>query len=241
MASAARRAAASGNRRSTWASPPAPTARRRTIRATPMRAADTPTTGRTSRSSRRRRPDGGGTRVIGTLNSIASTVFDLDFYSNPSCRTRPRALLQARDLPRHDAGHDGRGRQCLLQRSAFDPDRGGRAGHGHGHGCGRKYVGVLESDPLPRQYRRRRTRGQQLAGPVRPALRARRDDHVGGTPIAGVVEPSTTRRQFVGPSLTPGTVYDIVADEPERAFGHSAQWLCVAFPGRRCVQLSSIA
>ena len=40
-------------------------------------------------------PEGGGTRVIGTLNSLASTVFDLDFYSNPACRGRPRALLQA--------------------------------------------------------------------------------------------------------------------------------------------------
>ena len=40
-------------------------------------------------------PEAGGTRVIGTLNSLASTLFDLDFYSNPSCRGRPRALLQA--------------------------------------------------------------------------------------------------------------------------------------------------
>ena len=39
--------------------------------------------------------EGGGTRVIGTLNSLASTTFDLDFYANPSCRARPRALLQA--------------------------------------------------------------------------------------------------------------------------------------------------
>ena len=40
-------------------------------------------------------PEAGGTRIIGTLNSLASTMFDLDFYANPSCRARPKALLQA--------------------------------------------------------------------------------------------------------------------------------------------------
>ena len=40
-------------------------------------------------------PEGGGTRVIGTLNSLASTVFDLDFFADPACRGRPRDLSQA--------------------------------------------------------------------------------------------------------------------------------------------------
>ena len=31
-------------------------------------------------------PESGGTRVIGTLNSLPSAVFDLDFYGNPACR-----------------------------------------------------------------------------------------------------------------------------------------------------------
>jgi hypothetical protein len=40
-------------------------------------------------------PEGGGTRVIGTLNSTASSPFHLDFYSNPACRSRPRSAVQA--------------------------------------------------------------------------------------------------------------------------------------------------
>jgi hypothetical protein len=40
-------------------------------------------------------PEGGGTRVIGTLTSTASSTFTLDFYANPICRGRPRAHLQA--------------------------------------------------------------------------------------------------------------------------------------------------
>ena len=42
---------------------------------------------------------------------------------------------------------------------------------------------------------------------------------VGGTPIAGVTETSTTRRDFVGPALTPGTVYDIVLSNPSGLSG----------------------
>ncbi len=40
-------------------------------------------------------PESGGTRVIGMLNSTASSTFHLDFYSNPVCRSRPRAAVQA--------------------------------------------------------------------------------------------------------------------------------------------------
>jgi hypothetical protein len=40
-------------------------------------------------------PEGGGTRVIGSLNSTASSNFTLDFYANPVCRSRPRSQVQA--------------------------------------------------------------------------------------------------------------------------------------------------
>jgi len=40
-------------------------------------------------------PEGGGTRVVGTLNSTPSSPFTLDFYANPACRSRPRSALQA--------------------------------------------------------------------------------------------------------------------------------------------------
>jgi len=40
-------------------------------------------------------PEGGGTRVIGTLDSTASSDFTLDFYASPVCVPRPRAQAQA--------------------------------------------------------------------------------------------------------------------------------------------------
>ena len=40
-------------------------------------------------------PEAGGTRVVGTLNSTASSPFTLDFYASPVCRSRPRAAVQA--------------------------------------------------------------------------------------------------------------------------------------------------
>jgi IPT/TIG domain/S-layer homology domain len=41
--------------------------------------------------------EGGGTRIIGSLNSTASTTFDLDFYSNPPCAARPQEFLEGED------------------------------------------------------------------------------------------------------------------------------------------------
>ncbi len=40
-------------------------------------------------------PEGGGTRVIGTLDSTPSSPFTLDFYADPVCRARPRSQAQA--------------------------------------------------------------------------------------------------------------------------------------------------
>ena len=41
-------------------------------------------------------PSGGSTAIHGTLNSLASTTFDIDFYSNPACIGRPQAFLEGR-------------------------------------------------------------------------------------------------------------------------------------------------
>ena len=39
-------------------------------------------------------PAGSGTHVAGILNSIPSTTFDVDFYSNPGCAPRPQEVLE---------------------------------------------------------------------------------------------------------------------------------------------------
>ena len=38
--------------------------------------------------------EGSGTHIVGVLNSNPSTTFDIDFYSNPACASRPQELLE---------------------------------------------------------------------------------------------------------------------------------------------------
>ncbi len=42
-------------------------------------------------------PQGSGTHVAGILNSTAATTFDVDFYSNPACASRPQEYLEGQD------------------------------------------------------------------------------------------------------------------------------------------------
>jgi hypothetical protein len=42
-------------------------------------------------------PQGAGTHITGVLNSSPSTTFDLDFYSNPPCASRPQEYLEGQD------------------------------------------------------------------------------------------------------------------------------------------------
>ena len=41
--------------------------------------------------------EGAGTHIVGVLNSTPSTTFDIDFYSNPSCASRPQEYLEGQD------------------------------------------------------------------------------------------------------------------------------------------------
>ena len=68
-------------------------------------------------------PEGGGTRSSGTLNSLASTIFDLDFYTNPVCLDRPQDLPAGRSSylgPTQvttDGSGNARSTWCLPRRS----------------------------------------------------------------------------------------------------------------------------
>jgi hypothetical protein len=42
-------------------------------------------------------PQGSGTHIVGALNSAPSTIFDLDFYSNPACASRPQEYVEGQD------------------------------------------------------------------------------------------------------------------------------------------------
>ena len=58
-------------------------------------------------------PEGGGVRIIGTLDSIASSPFDLDFYENPACSRFPQDYLEgpkwigATQVTTDGSGHAG--------------------------------------------------------------------------------------------------------------------------------------
>ena len=41
--------------------------------------------------------EGAGTHVAGLLNSTAATTFDVDFYSNPACASRPQEFLEGQE------------------------------------------------------------------------------------------------------------------------------------------------
>jgi hypothetical protein len=158
-------------------------------------------------------PEGGGTRVIGTLNSLASTAFDLDFYSNPSCRARPRALLQAETyVGSTQVTTDGSGNasfNVLLPTpiAAGSPVTASATGP------------TGNTSELWQEIVFRATRG--VGGPgdtFDQSVRGHLFDPaatmtIGGNPVP-VTFDGEFELDFVGPALSPGGVYDIVVTNP---------------------------
>ena len=162
--------------------------------------------------------EGGGTRVIGTLNSLASTLFDLDFYSNPSCRGLPRAPLQAEKyIGTTQVTTDGSGNASFNVLLPTPIEAGAP-------------VTATATGPegntseLWQEIIFRVTRG--VGGPGDDFLQSIRGHlfepgatmTIGGNPIA-VTGSSEFQRDFVGPSLSPGDVYDIVLTNPSGLSG----------------------
>jgi hypothetical protein len=159
-------------------------------------------------------PEGGGTRVIGTLNSIASSTFDLDFYSNAPCRPRPRALLQAEAYigsiqVTTDASGNASFNQLLPTPIAAGSPVSATATDADGN-TSELWSGILftmSSGFGGPGY----TFEQNLNGHLfEPGATIA----VGGSPITPVEEVSEFQRRFLGPSLTPGGVYDVTLVNP---------------------------
>ncbi len=158
-------------------------------------------------------PEAGGTRVIGTLNSLASTVFDLDFYANPSCRSRPRALLQAETyIGTAQVTTDGSGNvafNVLLPTpiAAGAPVTATATGP-EGNTSELWQEIVFRSVP-------------GLGGPGDTGLQSVRGHlfdpaatmTIGGNPVP-VSFDTEYKLDFTGPALSPGGVYDIVVANP---------------------------
>jgi hypothetical protein len=158
-------------------------------------------------------PEGGGTRVIGTLNSLASTVFDLDFYSNPACRARPRAPLQAETyIGTTQVTTDGSGNASFNVLLATPIEAGAPVTATATGPTG-------NTSELWQEIVFRVTRG--VGGPgdtFDQSVRGHLFEDgatmtIGGTPVP-VTFGGEFELDFVGPSLSPGGVYDIVVTNP---------------------------
>ena len=161
-------------------------------------------------------PEGGGTRVIGTLNSTASTTFDLDFYANPSCRARPRAFLQAETyLGSIQVTTDGSGNATFNVLLPTPIEAGSpvtaTATDANGNTSEFWQEIVLQGDPRASAARATRPRSRSPA-----AVRERRHrSPIGGRRRQHVRRP--TRIDFVGAVALAGRRVRRHRDEPERA------------------------
>jgi S-layer homology domain len=158
-------------------------------------------------------PEGGGTRIIGTLNSLASTTFDLDFYANPSCRARPRALLQAETyIGSTQVTTDGTGNVAfnVLLPTPIQAGAPVTASATNPEGS---------TSELWQEIIFRTTRG--VGGPgddfdqsiVGHLFEPGATMTIGGNPVA-VTFQNERELRFVGPALNPGGVYDIAVTNP---------------------------
>jgi hypothetical protein len=163
-------------------------------------------------------PEGGGTRVIGTLNSTASTTFDLDFYANPSCRARPRALLQAEQyVGTIQVTTDASGNASFNALLPTPIDAGSPV-------TATATAPNGDTSELWNEIVFRATRG--VGGPGDSASQSvvgQLFENGAVLTIGGNVVPSTfhsaTQIDFVGPTLSPGAVYDMTVTNPSGLAG----------------------
>ena len=82
------------------------------------------------------------------MNSAAATTFDLDFYSNPACASRPQEFLEGQEyIGSTQVTTDGSG-NARLRRDAAGDRRERRADQRDGHGPERQHVRVLAAAGL---------------------------------------------------------------------------------------------
>jgi hypothetical protein len=71
--------------------------------------------------------EGAGTHIVGVLNSTASTTFDIDFYSNPSCASRPQEYVEGEDyIGSTEVTTDGSGNATIDVTLPFTVEAGAR-------------------------------------------------------------------------------------------------------------------
>ena len=165
-------------------------------------------------------PQGGGsTRIVGKLNSAASTTFDLDFYSNPACSNFPREFIEGETyLGSSQVTTDGNGEADIdvtlpveteagarISATATDPD-------GNTSEFSQRIVFSISPTSGPDTGGTAFTvTGTDFADPTTLV--------VGGVPATGVTFTNDHTLTAVMPAFAPGTSHDVVATTPDGTSG----------------------
>src|SRR6185436_3124850 len=71
--------------------------------------------------------EGAGTHIVARLNSKASTTYDIDFYANPACASRPQEYLEGEDyIGSTQVTTDGSGNATIDVTLGFTVENGAR-------------------------------------------------------------------------------------------------------------------
>jgi parallel beta-helix repeat protein len=159
-------------------------------------------------------PEGGGTRVIGTLDSTASSSFTLDFYAGTACRSRPRAQAQADQyLGSANVSTDGSGDAAfnVLLPTPTLPGQPITATATNGAGSTSELTPeiVFSSEPISGNP----AGGTQLT--IKGMLfTAGATVSIGGTPATGIIVDSATQIRATTPAKLAGSFHDVVVTLP---------------------------
>ena len=165
-------------------------------------------------------PQGSGsTRIQGKLNGVPSTVFGLDFYSNPACSNFPRELLEGQTyLGSSEVTTDGSGIASIDVTLPVVTEVGAR-------------ISATATDPAGNtsEFSQRivfsinPTSGSAAGGTAFTISGTDFADPtaitVGGTPASGVTFTDDRTLHATTPAIAPGTAQDVVVTTPDTTTG----------------------
>jgi hypothetical protein len=163
--------------------------------------------------------EGGGVRVIGSLESTPSSSFDLDFYEEPGCSRFPQDFLQGgRWLGTAPTTTDGSGRadfNVLIPSVTVAPGFRVTATATDAGGSTSEFSQriVLQSDPLTGNP------AGQLILIQGMQFDAGSTVTVGGVPATNVIFQSELTLQANAPALPPGSINNVVVTNSEGVSG----------------------
>jgi parallel beta-helix repeat protein len=159
-------------------------------------------------------PEGGGTRVIGTLDSTASSTFTLDFYASPVCRARRRSQAQADQylgstMVSTNASCAASFNVLLPTATTAGQPVTATATAVDGSTSELTPEIIFSSTPIAGDF----TGGTEIT--IEGMLFvAGATVSIGGTPATGIIVDSATKIRATAPAKPAGTVHDIVVTLP---------------------------